>query len=74
MKKFEYWDKERFRGRVINLYSEKGVTVIQVADSEIICDLCNAFITDFPVAMYMRFAYCKKCEKEQKESWVRGEE
>lgn len=65
MTEIEYWRKERFRDRQIKIIDSAGkLKVIFVPDDEVICDLCNAKIEVFPVAVYRTYALCENCLKE----------
>jgi len=62
----EWWPEEKFRGRVIGISSVGGdgidATAIPVPDDSILCDLCNAEITEFPVpVLWGTHAVCEDC-------------
>lgn len=60
----EWWGQERFHGRVnqiiVNGKVEKS---IPIPDREVVCDLCNDEIKDFPCAVTMGYALCKRCQE-----------
>jgi len=62
-KDLEFWGEERFLNRSIKISGLKGedATEIPVPDNEIVCDFCNAEITEFPVPVYLGNALCPKC-------------
>lgn len=49
----EFWDKERFKSRSLKVAGGAEVVSIPVPDDVILCDFCNAQITEFPVPMYL---------------------
>jgi len=58
----EWWEKDRFKNRTIEIVAPTGVgSTIDVPDNDILCDCCNSEITDFPVAVWNDSAYCKEC-------------
>lgn len=63
----EFWDKERFKNRSLNIMGGSEVVSIPVPNDAILCDFCNAQITEFPVAVYLGNALCPKCLAELKE-------
>ncbi len=61
----EWWDKDKFKGRNIEIYCPDGsAAAIEVPDTDILCDCCNSSITYFPVAVWNGMAYCKMCFEE----------
>ena len=56
-----YWQKEKFKDRSFTITAGKETTTIPIPNDEVICDLCNALIIEFPVAIYRNYAYCPKC-------------
>jgi len=63
----EFWDKERFKNRSLKIMGGPEVVSIPVPDNVVICDFCNAQITEFPVPVYLGNALCQKCLTEVKE-------
>jgi formylmethanofuran dehydrogenase subunit E len=58
----EWWDKEKFKGRTIEICTpNEPKMIIDVPDNDILCDACNSEITLFPVAVWDGMAYCKEC-------------
>ena len=61
----EWWDREKFKGRKIEIFSAPDCNeIIDIPDDEILCDCCNSEITEFPVVVWDGRAYCKKCYQE----------
>jgi len=63
----EFWDKERFKNRSLKIMGGPKIVSIPVPDNVVICDFCNAQITEFPVPVYLGNALCPKCFAELKE-------
>lgn len=73
--KVEWWPKEKFTGRVTEMYTAKSgedllrgtnlelVSSIPIPDDVILCDFCNDEITEFPVPVVWNHALCKVCFK-----------
>lgn len=60
--RIEWWDEEKFRNRVTEIYSPGSYRRIPIPDNVILCDFCNTRITEFPVAvMRGTHALCKEC-------------
>lgn len=60
--KVEWWDKDRFTGRVSQIISSEGVHTIPIPDDSILCDFCNTRIEEFPVPVaWGTYALCKEC-------------
>ena len=70
----EWWEKEQFAGRHTALYTYDTLDdlfadrnarpeyVSPAPDNLILCDFCNASITEFPVpVLYGTHAVCKEC-------------
>jgi|GEM_PF-3178989 len=58
----EWWNKDKFQGRTIEVYATgTDKAIIDVPDCNILCDCCNSEITEFPVAVWDGMAYCKEC-------------
>jgi len=74
IKDLELWDKERFKNRSLKILGGPEVASIPVPDDVILCDFCNAQITEFPVPVYLGNALCAKCFGELKEDIKRGRE
>jgi len=64
----EFWGKEKFKGRSLKIFGGPEAVFIPVPDDVILCDFCNAQITEFPVPVYLGNALCQKCFKELKEN------
>ena len=61
----EFWGKDKFKNRSLNIWgSPNEVISIPVPDDVILCDACNANITEFPVPVYLGNALCPKCFRE----------
>ena len=63
----EFWDKERFKNCSLKIMGGPKIVSIPVPHDVILCDFCNAQITEFPVAVYLGNALCPKCFRELKE-------
>lgn len=62
MTKVEWWDKDKFHGRVTQVISSSGTQTIPIPDDTILCDICNTQITGFPVpVVWGSYALCKEC-------------
>jgi len=60
--KVEWWGQERFRNRESRIYTAGTVHVIPIPDTLILCDFCNAEITEFPVpVLWGSHALCGEC-------------
>lgn len=58
----EWWPKEKFRGRVTEVYTQGSHDRIPVPDDVILCDFCNVSIVEFPVpVVWGTHAVCNKC-------------
>ena len=67
IKDLEFWDKERFKNRSLDIIGGPEVVSIPVPDDVIVCDFCNSQISEFPVPVYLGSALCQKCLAELKE-------
>lgn len=63
----EFWGRERFKNRSLKILGGPKPVSIPVPDDAVLCDFCNAKITEFPVPVYLGNALCPKCFKEVKE-------
>lgn len=63
----EFWGKERFRHRSIKIQFGEEIDVIPIPDDVVVCDFCNAEITEFPVPVYLNNALCQRCFQKIKE-------
>lgn len=70
--KVEWWEQADFRSRVTTIYTEgKPPESFPIEDDFIICDFCNATISDFPVPVtFGQYALCKECYKR---NFIQGE-
>lgn len=61
----EWWNKDKFKGRVnrVEGMADDGIhiTDIVVPDDDIVCDVCNDEIKDFPCPVVTGYALCSKC-------------
>jgi hypothetical protein len=58
----EWVARSGFSGRTITLYSPSRVVAVDIADGDIVCDLCNDPIEDDPIAVWLqRYALCRHC-------------
>lgn len=68
----EFWDKEKFRDRSLKIMGGPEIVSIPVPDDVILCDFCNDQISEFPVAVYLGNALCRRCFKELKKDIRKG--
>ncbi len=67
----EWWGRERFTNRTMTItgidekdgHTHIDKETIRVSDNEIVCDLCNRDITEFPCAVVGSNAVCRECQK-----------
>lgn len=60
------WGKERFKNPTLKIMGGPKAIFFPVPHDVILCDFCNAQITEFPVAVYLGNAMCLKCFAELK--------
>lgn len=68
----EFWDKEKFRDRSLKIMGGPEIVSIPVPDDVIVCDFCNDQISEFPVAVYLGNALCRRCLKGLKKDIRKG--
>ncbi len=65
--KVEWWDADKFTGRVTQIISADETVTIPIPNTAILCDFCNEKITEFPVpVLYGTHALCSVCYEDVK--------
>lgn len=67
----EWWQVTDFQGRTNKVtsadekYGHTYVTehLIPIPDNEVVCDVCNAEVTEFPCPVVNKYALCSSCRK-----------
>ena len=72
MQDLEFWDKEKFRDRSLKIMGGPEIVSIPVPMDVIVCDFCNDQISEFPVAVYLGNALCRRCLKGLKKDIRKG--
>ncbi len=64
--KVEWWPKEKFTNKAIEVISSTSYQRIPVPDDVVLCDFCNERIKEFPVPVINNYALCKVCFEDTK--------